>query len=143
MAEMPDDTIINWPAFDDARSLLGADLIRILGYFREDGLKAIDAIERAMHQEDARQLVLPAHKLKGEAAQFGADKLSELAEHIEDVSRRCVEHRESPDELLAHVVELRAMFERTIAVLEMETSPLVQRRTGSGRGSDHGGFNAL
>lgn len=118
-----DGAVVNWPEFSQARAQLGAEFVRILGYFREDGAKSIDAIEDAMRRQDAAALVRPAHTLKGESLQFGAETLGLVSEHIEFVARRCVETRESPDELIESVVRLRALFGETMALFEQETAP--------------------
>jgi HPt (histidine-containing phosphotransfer) domain-containing protein len=120
--------IVNWSVFGQARAELGADFVRILGYFREDGTKSVAAIEEAMRALSAVALVRPAHTLKGESLQFGAEPLGELAERIELVARRCVETRDSPDELIEDVVKLRPLFEETLARFEREANPLANRR---------------
>jgi histidine phosphotransfer protein HptB len=122
------ETIIDWSRFSDARAELGADFVRILGYFREDGTKSVAAIEAAMRARSAVQLVIPAHTLKGEAGQFGAEALADLAEEIETIARNSVEWRTEPDEALPHVVKLRALFSETLESLERESNPLVERR---------------
>lgn len=128
-----DQNLVDWPSFFAARQELGADFIRILGYFREDGTKSVAAIEDAMRAKNATALILPAHTLKGEARQFGADPLADLAEEIETVARRCVETHETPDEILQQVVSLRPMFEATLMLFEKECNPLVERRSGFGK----------
>ena len=75
--------LVDWAAFSQARTELGASFVRILGYFREDGVKSVAAIEQAMRSQNATAMVIPAHTLKGESRQFGAEPLSELAETIE------------------------------------------------------------
>jgi len=125
--------LVNWEAFAQARSELGANFVRILGYFREDGIKSVDQIEAAMRAHNAAALVLPAHTLKGESRQFGADPLSDLAEEIEVMGRACVERQDTPEIALAAVVRLRPMFEATLALLEREANPLVERRPVFGR----------
>lgn len=122
------DDIIDWKAFTETRTLLGAGFVRILGYFREDGTKSVAAIEEAMRLKDSTKLVLPAHTLKGESWQFGADKLAMLSEEIEVAARHYVEIHQDPSELVEKVVELRPIFEATLAALESEASPLVDRR---------------
>jgi len=124
-----DAPLVNWSAFADARSALGSDFIRILGYFREDGVKSVAAIEEAMRSRNAAGLVLPAHTLKGESYQFGAERLALLSEKIEMTARRCVELHQEPDELLQDIVGLRALFEESLSLLEKEANPLVERRT--------------
>jgi histidine phosphotransfer protein HptB len=126
------DEIIDWEAFQVARSELGADFIRILGYFREDGAKSVDALEVAIRANKAVEMVLPAHTLKGEARQFGADALGDLAEEIEDHARKCIEWGHEPDGVIAHVVKLRPLFTQTMDLFDKEINPLVERR-GFGR----------
>ncbi len=127
------DSIIDWSRFSRTRAELGADFIRILGYFREDGIKSVAAIETAMRARSAVQLIIPAHTLKGEARQFGAETLGDLAEAIENIGRDCVERHHEPDEALPHVVQLKPMFEATLEAFERETNPLVERRGGFGK----------
>jgi HPt (histidine-containing phosphotransfer) domain-containing protein len=121
-------SLVSWTAFSQARSELGASFVRILGYFREDGVKSVSAIEAAMRANNAAALVIPAHTLKGEARQFGADPLGDCAEAIELIARDCVENRDEPSDALEHVVGLRPLFEATLALLEREANPLVERR---------------
>ena len=125
--------LVDWTVFSQARTELGADFVRILGYFREDGTKSVAAIEQAMRARSAAALVLPAHTLKGESRQFGAEPLGDLAEQIESVARRCVEYHQTPDELIEAVVRLRPLFESTLTMFDRETNPLVERRPAFGR----------
>ena len=129
--------IIDWSVFSRTRAELGAGFVRILGYFREDGEKAIARIEDAMQRRDAVGLVAPAHTLKSEARQFGAEPLGELAEEIEFTARRYVEQRMFPDELVPQVTKLRPLYRKTMELFEGETNPLAQRRTGFGRAGLH------
>jgi histidine phosphotransfer protein HptB len=125
--------LVDWGVFARARAELGAAFVRILGYFREDGTKAVSAIEQAIRERNAAGLVLPAHTLKGEARQFGAEPLALLAEEIETAARRCVEMRETPDELIERVVELRPLFDSTLRLFDREVSPIVDRRATFGK----------
>ena len=127
--------MVDWKAFQACRAQLGAGFVRILGYFQEDGTKSIAAIEAAMREKSAIALVNPAHMLKGEAYQFGAQQLGLAAEKIETIARQCVERRVEPDEVLPDVVKLRGLFERTLEMLEREASPLVERRRTFGQKS--------
>lgn len=141
MADQIDQAnLVNWQAFAQARSELGTSFVRILGYFREDGFKSVEAIEAAMRNKSAAALVIPAHTLKGESRQFGADPLGECAETIEVIARGCVERRDGPEEALPHVVRLRTLFEATLTLLERESNPLVERRPQFGRRQMNGGF---
>ena len=128
-----ENALINWTAYAQARSELGVNFVRILGYFREDGIKSVDQIEAAMRAHNAAALVIPAHTLKGESRQFGADPLADLAEAIEVAARLCVERHDTPERALADVVRLRPLFESTLSLLEREANPLIERRPVFGR----------
>ncbi|MHA6722283.1 Hpt domain-containing protein [Sphingomonas sp. RS2018] len=129
----PDVSLIDWQMMAAARLELGANFVRILGYFREDGEKSVEQIESAMRANNAAALVLPAHTLKGESHQFGALALATAAEAIEVIARGCVERHDGPEEALQHVVGLRALFRDSMTLLERETNPLVERRPAFGR----------
>jgi HPt (histidine-containing phosphotransfer) domain-containing protein len=133
------ESLVDWTAFAQTRAELGANFVRILGYFEEDGVKSVSAIEEAMRAGNAAALVLPAHTLKGESRQFGAEPLADCAETIEMIARGCVETHDTPDQALEHVVRLRPLFQTTLAALEHEANPLVQHRQPS-FGRRAGGF---
>jgi HPt (histidine-containing phosphotransfer) domain-containing protein len=120
--------IVDWAKFSRMRFELGANFVRILGYFREDGEKSVARIEDAMHREDAAAIVLPAHTMKAEARQFGADPLADLAEKIEFACRRALEAQLFPGDILPEVAKLRPLYLKTMTLLEEETNPLAQRR---------------
>jgi histidine phosphotransfer protein HptB len=124
-----ENELVDWDMFCRARSELGAGFARILSYFREDGEKAVAKIEAAMHRGDAAGLVLPAHTMKSEARQFGAETLGALAEAIEMRARQAVEMRTTPENLVPEVARLGPLYRRTMEMLEAEANPLRQRRT--------------
>jgi len=126
--------LVDWAHFEKCRGEMGPGFIRILGYFREDGTKSVTQIENAMREKNTAALVLPAHTIKGEARQFGVNRLATLAELIETTARLCIETRRFPDELIPHVVELRQLFNRTIALFDKATNPLLSRRPQQGFG---------
>ena len=119
--------IVDWVHFEKNRAELGPGFIRILSYFREDGAKSVYAIEQAMHEQNTVALVIPAHTLKGEARQFGAEPLAAIAEQIEQVARICNETHRFPDELVPDVVELRRLWSRTIDLFDRAVNPLQSR----------------
>lgn len=126
-------SLIDWKVLAGARTELGASFVRILGYFREDGEKSVAAIEDAMRAGNAAAMVIPAHTLKGESLQFGAEVLGNLSEEIENIARVCVENHDAPEEALEKVVQLRGLFQETLELLERETNPLVERKPAFGR----------
>jgi HPt (histidine-containing phosphotransfer) domain-containing protein len=126
--------VVDWGHFEKSRAELGPGFIRILSYFKEDGVKSVAQIEQAMREENTAALVTPAHTLKGEARQLGAEPLAKIAELIETTARFCVETHRFPDELVPEVVQLRNLFNETVDLFEKATNPLVQRTPSGGFG---------
>ena len=137
--------VVDWVSFEKGRSELGPGFIRILSYFKEDGVKSIAQIEQAMRDENTIALVMPSHTLKGEARQLGAEPLAKVAELIETTARFCIESRRFPDELVPEVVQLRKLFDQTVELFEKATNPLVQRTPtgGFGRKVSNQGFGRI
>ncbi|RST32136.1 Hpt domain-containing protein [Sphingomonas ginkgonis] len=137
--------MIDWQHFEKARAELGPGFIRILSYFREDGTKSVRQIEMAMHEQNTAALVIPAHTIKGEARQFGAEPLAAIAELIEVTARLCVETHRFPDELVPEVVQLRTLFDQTIRQFDRATNPLQSRapQGGFGRRSANQDFGRI
>ncbi len=139
--------IIDWGHFEKSRSELGPGFIRILSYFREDGTKSVANIEQAMREQDTVALIIPAHTLKGEARQFGAEPLATIAELIEQTARMCVETHRFPDELVPEVVQLRKLFNETVELFDKATNPLLTRGSagpgGFGRKVNNQGFGRI
>ncbi|MDO6415140.1 Hpt domain-containing protein [Sphingomonas sp. BIUV-7] len=129
--------IVDRDRFSAARSELGESFARILSYYREDGAKAIEEIERAVRDRSAVCLVRPSHTLKGDSLMVGADALALAAEEIEKAARLSIEMHDFPDDVLLKVLELRGLFAQTIAFFDRETAErappaptLAPRRTG-------------
>ncbi len=139
--------MVDWVQFERSRAELGPGLIRILGYFREDGVKSLGQIEQAMREQNTAALVIPAHTLKGEARQLGAEPLAKIAELIETTARFCVESRRFPDELVPEVVELRRTFDETVDLFDKATNPLLSRsrsqQAGFGRKANNQDFGRI
>jgi len=137
--------IVDWAHFEKSRTELGPAFIRILSYFKEDGVKSIAQIEQAMREQNTTALVIPAHTLKGAARQLGAETVAKLSELIESTARLCIETHRFPDELVPQVVELRKLFDQTVELFEKATNPLVQRTapTGFGRKASNQSFGRI
>ena len=145
---MPDGErdIVDWVYFEKNRTDLGPGFIRILSYFKEDGVKSIAQIESAMREQNTTALVLPAHTLKGESRQLGAEPVAKIAELIETTARFCIESHRFPDELVPEVVELRRLFSETVEQFEKATNPLMTRSPnpgGFGRKINNQGFGRI
>ncbi|HVM22185.1 MAG TPA: Hpt domain-containing protein [Sphingomicrobium sp.] len=138
--------IVDWAHFEKSRAELGPGFIRILSYFKEDGVKSIDQIEQAMREQNTTALVMPAHTLKGESRQLGAEPLAKIAELIETTARFCIESHRFPDELVPEVVQLRTLFNQTVAAFDKATNPLMTRAVapgGFGRKVTNQGFGRI
>ena len=137
--------VVDWTHFEKSRTELGPSFIRIISYFREDGEKSIAQIEQAMREENTVALVLPAHTIKGESRQLGAEPLAKIAELIESTARLCVETHRFPDELVPEVVELRRLFGETVRQFDQATNPLMTRAApgGFGRKVGNQGFGRI
>ena len=137
--------VIDWVHFEKSRTELGPGFIRILSYFKEDGVKSIAQIEQAMHEQNTAALVIPAHTLKGESRQLGAEPLAKIAELIESTARFCIETHRFPDELVPDVVKLRKLWNRTIELFDEATNPLQTRTSpgGFGKKAANQGFGRI
>ena len=139
--------IVDRALFEKYRSELGPGFIRILSYFREDGAKSVAQIEQAMREQNTTALVIPAHTIKGESRQLGAEPLAKIAELIETTARLCIETHRFPDELVPQVVELRKLFNQTVELFDKETNPLMTRPNatpgGFGRKVSNQGFGRI
>ena len=137
--------VVDWGLFEKYRTELGPGFIRILSYFKEDGVKSVAQIEQAMRDQNTAALVLPAHTLKGEARQLGAEPLAAIAELIETTARFCIENGRFPDELVPEVVQLRKLFDESIDLFDKATNPLAQRTPtgGFGRKVSNQGFGRI
>jgi HPt (histidine-containing phosphotransfer) domain-containing protein len=78
--------------------------------------------------------VIPAHTIKGESRQLGAEPMAKIAELIESTARLCVETHRFPDELVPQVVELRRLFQQTVELFDKATNPLMTRAAPAGFG---------
>ena len=98
-----------------------------------------------MREQNTAALVIPAHTLKGESRQLGAEPLAKVAELIESTARFCLESRRFPDELVPEVVELRRLFDATIDLFDKATNPLMTRggQGGFGRKANNQSFGRI
>jgi HPt (histidine-containing phosphotransfer) domain-containing protein len=114
---------INRETLSALRAELGAHFPRILSYFAEDGVKSLDQIEDAVRTRDPVAMVRPAHTLKGESLQFGAEALGYCAERVEMAARRGVEEHAFPDDIIPDAESMRGLFEQALAALRHEAAP--------------------
>lgn len=107
-----------------ARAELGPSFTKIVGYYRDDGARAIESIEEAARHRSAVDMVRPAHTLKGDSLMLGGEALALAAEEIEKAARRAIEAHDFPDHMLPRIRELRGLFAETLSVLDREVAPV-------------------
>jgi HPt (histidine-containing phosphotransfer) domain-containing protein len=86
----PDEGTISLPRIKRLRgSLPGKDSLidELIDLFVSDLPGRLAAITQAVQSADARALMLHAHALRGGAANFGACRLDELCEKLEEIAR--------------------------------------------------------
>jgi histidine phosphotransfer protein HptB len=125
--------LVDWVVLETARRQLGIAFMRIYGYFRDDAVTAITAVEDAMRARHGAAIIDPAAALRSAAEQLGAERLADLAEEIEMHARGCVENGLVPDDHIDRVAALRPLLAETLAEIDAEVSPLIQRTGGFGR----------
>jgi histidine phosphotransfer protein HptB len=123
MAEIGPDRVL----VAQMRAAMGVTFARVLGYFRDDGVKAIADLETGLRGANAAIMVGAAELLKDSALQIGAENLAASAEAIEFDARDCIEWHQSPESLLEAVIALRGEFAALIDHIDRETSPLATR----------------
>lgn len=132
---MSANPILDLEKLNVLRGELGVHFPRILSYFAEDGVKSVEAIEHAVRERDTAALVRPAHTLKGEALQFGAEALGLAAEHVEKTAREALEARTFPKDIVEYSTCLRPFFEDALTALQHAAAPVItpmplRRKTG-------------
>jgi HPt (histidine-containing phosphotransfer) domain-containing protein len=84
---MPDDQVIDPAAIANLRDLSpddGQEFLReLIGVYLEDTPLRLVELEQAMARQDALTLSKAAHTIKGSSSNFGATRLSKLAQEIE------------------------------------------------------------
>ena len=125
--------IVDWVHFEKSRAELGPGLHphpRLFSRGRRQERRRRSRPRCASSNTVA--LVIPAHTLKGEARQFGAEPLADRAELIEQSARISIETHSFPDELVVDVVELRKLWNETIELFDKATNPLLTRAAPQG-----------
>jgi len=80
------------PALDQEKALSyagdAASLLELVGIFREECPKLMEAIGESLAQSDGARLQMAAHTLKGSTAVLGAEPAQEVAAEIEELARQ-------------------------------------------------------
>ena len=79
---------IDLSTFDELKQMSGEDFINeLLDTFLDDAPKLIDQLKSALDAKDVELVRRAAHSLKSNAATFGAQRLSDLAKHLEMLAK--------------------------------------------------------
>lgn len=103
----------------EVRVELGDAFGGILDMFADDGLMTVAAIEDLSARNDRDALAAAAHNLKGEARQFGCDRLAAISLALERGMRAPSDDPMSSDDVRALVAQLRPCFLSSIAALRV------------------------
>jgi|GEM_PF-1895840 len=95
-------------------------LARLIRSYTQDTPQTLEALRKAVADDDAATLYQAAHKLKGSSANFGAKRLVALCEALEDLGRAGTVTGAN-----AYIVELEAAFTETAAALEQELEQVI------------------
>ncbi len=93
----------------------GELLGNLIGIFLEELPEKLAQLAQALAEQDGENAAITAHGLKGAAATFGAARMRELAEQVEQAA-----DRRAFDGARAGLEELRAEYERVRRALEAE-----------------------
>ncbi|WP_293973280.1 Hpt domain-containing protein [Sphingomonas sp.] len=118
MYENGNDIIVDRSRFEQACKELGPGFSKILSYYRDDGARAIQEIERAARDRNTPCMVRPAHTLKGDSLMVGAEAIGLAAEEIEKAARHSLEMHDFPDHMVPRVRELSALFTETMTCFD-------------------------
>ncbi len=84
---MPDDPIVDLQTIETLRALSpddgGAFLRELIEIYLQDTPKRLTELEQALASQDASAFTRAAHTIKGSSSNFGAGRLSKLAQEIE------------------------------------------------------------
>lgn len=75
------------------------DMAEILSYFVDDAPAKIERFQEALRRQDYDQIRVLAHQLKGSAAGYGFESLSDLAREVETSANRA----ESEEVIAQHI----------------------------------------
>ncbi|MFC1676865.1 CBS domain-containing protein [Planctomycetota bacterium] len=106
-----DENIINW---DSIMKIIGdEDMVKkIVTIFLDDGPKSIEFIDQAIKKSNSKDVRLYAHRLKGSSRHICAERLGEVAYHLE-----CAGNEGNIDAAVGFFDELKIEFEKVKAFL--------------------------
>lgn len=113
-----DMEILNMSIVEEARELMSDRFPMMVQYFLEDTEMYVEEIEKAVRENNAEIAISPAHTIKSSAKQLGAERISEVARHIEELSRDIIENG---NEDYPH---LASLYEELCAEIEAATPEL-------------------
>jgi len=83
--------IINMKLVEEARDLMNERFPTMVSYFLEDTEMYLAEIERGVNENNPKIAIPPAHTIKSSAKQLGAERVSEIAQNIEELCRNIVD----------------------------------------------------
>jgi HPt (histidine-containing phosphotransfer) domain-containing protein len=85
--------VLDLSALDRLRKMTGGDeefLSELIQTFLESAPQEIARMRQALENQNAELLCLAAHSLKANGAEFGAHKLQQMCQHLEEMGKQKV-----------------------------------------------------
>ena len=116
---MADLETINLSIVEEAKDLMNDRFPTMVKYFIEDTEMYMSEIERAVNDKNFETALAPAHTIKSSAKQLGAEKVSDVASHIEHLAREMIDNNGDDFDALDKLYqELQQEFEAATPLLE-------------------------
>jgi HPt (histidine-containing phosphotransfer) domain-containing protein len=129
-ADAPGARVLNPAVIDELRENLGEEAPEIIGTaatrFTARSAMRLQAAQEAAVRGDAELLAQLAHQLRGGASQLGAERMTSLAEELENMARHGV-----VDGAVDLVGRLQETFIETQAALRALGVPVADGETGT------------
>lgn len=116
---------IDWARFALVCQHADRRIHRLIGYFREDSERALDAADQAARSGNLVGMLGHLEALRRDSVQIGALGLAELAEAVENEARDMVDHGLTDFAFPPGLPALARRLHDTLAALEAEVSPPV------------------
>jgi HPt (histidine-containing phosphotransfer) domain-containing protein len=81
--------LLDLDTLNTLKDVIGDDLIEIIDSYLQLLPEQIDAIESSARIDDATNMRLHAHTLKGSSSNVGALELAEISHKLEDLAKEC------------------------------------------------------
>ncbi|NRB11483.1 MAG: Hpt domain-containing protein [Rickettsiaceae bacterium] len=122
-----DPEVINMSTVMEAQDVMGEErFASLVEYFLKDSETYISEIEASLEEENIKGIIAPAHTIKSSAKQLGAERVSLVAEQIEEKCRNFLEKSEVETTKAEIITESNIMCEELRSELEAAAEELTE-----------------